>query len=131
MQERLGNGVTAQQFREMQREIARAEQDLTRLRQSADSLNEVEQAADAAEKDIVNNSVFSGSNFSSLSTLFNSFCKSRLCPLILFSAFVNSYANLSIPEALELPMDIFLLYLRDGFIHHCRKTPAGMEYYWE
>jgi len=25
-------------------------------------------------------------------------------------------------------MDIFLLYLRDGFIHHCRKTPAGMEY---
>ena len=52
MQERLGNGVTAQQFREMQREIARAEQDLTRLRQSADSLNEVEQAADAAEKDI-------------------------------------------------------------------------------
>ena len=49
MQAQLERGeITTQQFREMQREIARAEQDLTRLRQSADSLNEVEQAADAA-----------------------------------------------------------------------------------
>lgn len=53
MQAQLERGeITTQQFREMQREIARAEQDLTRLRQSADSLNEVEQAADAAQEDI-------------------------------------------------------------------------------
>ncbi len=53
MQAQLEHGeITTQQFRDMQREIARAEQDLTRLRQSADSLNEVERAADAAEEDI-------------------------------------------------------------------------------
>ena len=38
------------------------------------------------------------------------------------------YANLSILEALELPMDVFLLYLRDSFIFHCRKSQSGMEY---
>ena len=38
------------------------------------------------------------------------------------------YANLSILEALELPMDVFLLYLRDSFIFQCRKSQSGMEY---
>jgi len=52
MQARIGNGVTTQQFREMQREIIRAEQDLERLRQSADALNDVENAADDAEAEI-------------------------------------------------------------------------------
>lgn len=53
MQQQLERGeITTQQFRDMQREIARAEQDLNRLRQSAAALNEVEQAADDAEDEI-------------------------------------------------------------------------------
>ncbi len=44
------------------------------------------------------------------------------------SKIVADYANLSILEAEELSMDIFLLYLRDGFISRMNQKSAGREY---
>jgi len=41
---------------------------------------------------------------------------------------VADYANISILEAEQLPLDLFLLYLRDGFIHYNRQFEAGRAY---
>ena len=44
------------------------------------------------------------------------------------SKIVADYANLSIPEAEQLPLDIYRLYLRDGFINKMQQSKSGMEY---
>lgn len=42
--------------------------------------------------------------------------------------YAADFANMSIPEALQLPLNEYLQYLRDGYIYATMRRPGGLEY---